>query len=86
MLAKRFWLGVGLLAAFWVLPWWLVALFTLIGFIIFNNYYEGLGAGLLIDLVYGARVVDTNVWPFPFFLVAVLLFFLVPPLKYRLWY
>ncbi len=86
MLVKRLVLGVILLGSLFWLPWWITLILGLVGFIVFKNYYEGAAFALLFDLIYGA--VGSGFWgfPLPFFLGAIVLLLILPPLKYRLWY
>jgi len=45
------------------LPWWVTTIVVLSGVIFFKNFYEAILAGLIIDMIYGAKTVEfANIW------------------------
>jgi len=44
-------------------PWWVTALIILSSFFIFKNFYEGIFAGFLIDVLYGVKATEfLGIW------------------------
>ncbi len=57
---------VGLLLSILFLPWWLTVIIVLLCFFRFRWFFEGVVAGLLMDLLYGVPVPDLQGIPFIF--------------------
>lgn len=50
---KRFFYTAWLFMSIFLLPWWVVGIFALIGIFLFHRYYEVVVIGLLMDVVFG---------------------------------
>jgi hypothetical protein len=50
---KRVIFGIFLIISAFVLPWWFTCLLALAGLFYFDNLYEVIAVGLIIDLLYG---------------------------------
>ncbi len=57
---KRIILSLVFLLSAFILPWWLVIVFGLILVFYFNNFYEFILAGLILDTLYGGVVSFEN--------------------------
>lgn len=53
---KRIILSLVFLLFAFILPWWLVIIFGLILVFYFNNFYEFILAGLILDSLYGGMI------------------------------
>jgi len=51
---------LALVVSIFVLPWWLSLFFALACLFIFNNYFEVLVAGYILDILYGTNLYRTN--------------------------
>jgi len=49
----RIFINVLILLSIFYLQWWITVFFILFGMFLFTNFYEGIFAGLLLDLLYG---------------------------------
>ncbi len=58
---KRLFFGIFLIISTFILPWWLAILLGIIGLFYFNNLYEIIVVGLLIDVLYGQKY---EIWGF----------------------
>ena len=65
---KRVFLSLLFLFSAFVLPWWLVIIFGLGLVFYFNNYYEFIAAGLILDSLYG-NIISINKFYFLFTLI-----------------
>jgi hypothetical protein len=72
--------GVYLLAS--VLPYWVVSIALAAGFLLFEQFYEGVVAGLLLDIFYGSNSIAW--FPFPLAAAALVLLLALPFVKRRL--
>ncbi len=62
-------------------PWWITVILVIWGVFLFDNFYEALLAGLLIDLLYGTRTEEFfGIW-FVFFIIFLSIYFLAGKLK-----
>jgi hypothetical protein len=48
--------GVALLISAFILPWWIVVLFSVLGILYFPQLYEVIVVGLILDTLYGANI------------------------------
>ena len=53
---KRVLYGAFLIISAFILPWWIPVIFSLIGIFYFDNLYEIIFVGLIIDTLYGANL------------------------------
>lgn len=63
------------------MPWWLFSILCLVAVFYFNDYYEVLVAGLLIDSLYNT---SPHFWGFAWSISAVVIFLVSFSLKKRL--
>lgn len=73
-----------LFASVFFLPWWIVFIFASVSFFMFNDYYELLGAGFILDFMYGIPLSRYGEFQFIFSLSSLALFFLFSSLKKRM--
>lgn len=59
-----------------IFPWWVPILLSVVGLFIFDNFYEVLFIGFLLDVFYGSRFVFEN-WPYFFTSVITLASFII---------
>ena len=53
---KRIIFDIILLSSVFYAPWWIVAMFAIVGAYLYNQYYEIFLFGMLIDLLYCANL------------------------------
>ncbi len=53
---KRVLYGAFLIISAFILPWWIPVIFSLIGIFYFDNLYEIIFVGLIIDTLYGSNL------------------------------
>ncbi len=53
---KRVLYGAFLIISAFILPWWIPVIFSLIGIFYFDNLYEVIFVGLIIDVLYGSNL------------------------------
>lgn len=70
---KRILLNIALFISIVYLDWWITLIFAICGVFIFDNFYEAVMSGFLIDLLYGTPS-DTF---FGFWFIYAILFTLV---------
>lgn len=58
--SKRIIFDVALLCSLLLLPWWATCTLVLVGIFIFMPFFEGIFAGLLLDVLFGGPL--GNVW------------------------
>lgn len=84
-LLLRLLIDVSLVLAILTLPWWVSVLLIIVGSWKYA-FYEGMFAGLLLDLLYDSHVMASigsfNIY-MPFLLTAFALFILLPVIKQR---
>lgn len=72
----RIFVNIILFLSIFYLPWWSTIFFILLGTFLFRNFYEGIFAGLLLDLLYGTGVKEFyGVWFV--FTASTLIFFVI---------
>jgi len=69
MIVKRIIFDLFLLGTIFYAPWWLPAIIAIFGAFYFHSYYEIMGAGILLDILYA-----TGESSLPFFNVLGFLF------------
>lgn len=77
-------MNMGVAVAIFFFPWWIVGISIAILSLYFSKYYEIIGAGFLIDLVYGAPVAYFFGFPYTVTLIATVFFIVVQYIKSRL--
>ena len=60
--SKRWWIDVLLFICVFIMPWWLVAMLSLVGLLYFENFFEIILLGLAMDAAY--RVTGNGFWHF----------------------
>lgn len=50
---KRFFYTAWLFMSIFLLPWWVVGIFALLGVFLFRRYYEIIVVGLVMDILFG---------------------------------
>lgn len=53
---KRVFYGIFLILSAFIFPWWISVTLVFFGALYFDNLYEAIAVGLIIDLAYGARI------------------------------
>lgn len=81
---KRLLQNAALIASILFLPWWVSLLASVIFLFNIENYYEIIGAGFLLDVLYGAPTAGFYGLEFAMTLSASLIFLISGPLKRRL--
>ncbi len=51
---KRALYGVALIISAFIMPWWIVILFSVLGILYFPQLYEVIAVGLILDMLYGS--------------------------------
>lgn len=77
----RIFINILILLSIFYLQWWITVFFILFGMFLFRNFYEGIFAGLLLDLLYGTSVKEFyGIW-FVFTGITSIFFILIEFLK-----
>lgn len=53
---KRVFFGIFLILSAFIFPWWISVSLVFFGALYFDNLYEAIAVGLVIDLTYGAGI------------------------------
>ena len=81
---KRVLFDIALLLAVFIVPWWAALIVALAGIFLFDDFYEAVGAGMLMYALYGvgsSGALASRLW-LPVILIGV--FFLLTILKKRI--
>ncbi len=76
-----------ILLSIFYFSWWVTVLFVLISFFVFKNFYEGILAGFLVDILYGTKTIEfMNIW-FVFTAFSAIFYFIIEKMKKSIrWY
>lgn len=77
-------LDILLAASIFFAPIWVTLILAVTAFFLFNNFYELIIAGLLVDLMYGAPEARYGGFLFVTFISSIVLFFILTITKKRL--
>jgi len=81
---KRIIADIGIVLCIIYAPWWVTVIVGTFFAFYFNNYYEYIVAGVLIDVLYGNNGVSLIRTPFVFSIGSVALYFLIQFLKTKM--
>jgi hypothetical protein len=62
-------------------PSYITAILIFISFFIFNNFFEGICFGLILDILYGGNMVFGLKFNLFFFLLFIIIYFISPKIK-----
>ncbi len=77
MINKRIYFDIFLFVSLFFLPWWFSVIVILIGFYLFERFFEGAIAGFSLDLIFGYIVLFGTSIPI-FLIIFVLIYHLMP--------
>lgn len=75
-LIKRITVGIIILLSAFLLPWWLVLLISAIGLLFFDNLYEVIVAGFILDALYG-EIFNILGFSLVFVIISIVMFYLL---------
>lgn len=80
---KRVIFGIFLIISAFIFPWWVSAILAVIGLFYFENLYEVIFVGIIIDSLYGG-IIEFFGFDFIFTAMSIILFFIMSKIKQNL--